>query len=220
MERTIDMRYFLGLIIIALFISGCSNKEPSAKEKVNVTMAKETSETSEEKEQIASSSTELTPPEGLKLKADNAGIVPASIEIPALDVNTEIEKVGRLENGQMGVPKGFDTVGWFGEGAKPGAPGNAVMAGHVDSKTGPAIFYKLEDLDKGDEVIVKNKDGKTLTFVVTGKEKYDRKTAPVDKIFDYSYGSKLNLITCTGNFNQDEGTHEERLVVYTELQNS
>jgi sortase (surface protein transpeptidase) len=218
MERTIDMRYFLGLIIIALFISGCSNKEPSAKEKVNETMAK-TSVKSEEKEQVASSSTELTPPEGLKLKADNAGIVPAYIEIPALDVNTEIEKVGRLENGQMGVPKGFDTVGWFGEGAKPGAPGNAVMAGHVDSKTGPAVFYKLEDLDKGDEVIVKDKDGKTLTFVVTGKEKYDRKTAPVDEIFDYSYGSKLNLITCTGNFNRDEGTHEERLVVYTELKN-
>ena len=40
----------------------------------------------------------------------------------------------------MGVPKGFDTVGWFGEGTKPGAPGNAVMAGHVDSKTGPAVF--------------------------------------------------------------------------------
>jgi sortase (surface protein transpeptidase) len=218
MERTIDMRYMLGLIIIALFISGCSNKEPSAKEKVNETMAK-TSEKSEEKEQVASSSTELTPPEGLKLKADNEGIVPASIEIPAMDVNIEIEKVGRLKNGQMGVPKGFDTVGWFGEGARPGAPGNAVMAGHVDSKTGPAVFYKLEDLDKGDKVIVKDKDGKTLTFVVTGKEKYDRKTAPVDKIFDYSYGSKLNLITCTGNFNRDEGTHEERLVVYTELKN-
>jgi LPXTG-site transpeptidase (sortase) family protein len=216
MERTMDMRYFLGLIIIALFISGCSNKEPSAKEKVN---EEKSTKISEEKE-IASSSTELTPPEGLKLKADNEGIVPASIEIPALDVNTEIEKVGRLENGQMGVPKGFDTVGWFGEGAKPGAPGNAVMAGHVDSKTGPAIFYKLENLEKGDEVIVRNNEGKTLTFKVTGKEKYDRKNAPVDKIFDYSYGSKLNLITCTGNFNRDEGTHEERLVVYTELKNS
>ncbi|MFD1356979.1 class F sortase [Fictibacillus halophilus] len=206
--------------MIALFISGCSNKEPSAKEKANETVNKvKTSETSEEKQQIASSSTELTPPEGLKLKADNEGIVPASIEIPALNVNTEIEKVGRMGNGQMGVPKGFDTVGWFGEGAKPGSPGNAVMAGHVDSKTGPAVFYKLEDLDKGDEVIVKDNDGKPLTFVVTGKEKYDRKNAPVDKIFDYSYGSKLNLITCTGNFNRDEGTHEERLVVYTELKN-
>lgn len=211
------MRYFLGLILMALFISGCSNEKPSAKEKVNETKI---SVTSGEKEQIGSSSTDLTPPEGLKLKADHEGIVPASIEIPALDVNTEIEKVGRLKNGQMGVPKGFDTVGWFGDGAKPGAPGNAVMAGHVDSKTGPAVFYKLEGLNNGDEVIVKDIGGKTLTFVVTGKEKYDRKTAPVESIFDYSYGSKLNLITCTGSFNRDEGTHEERLVVYTELKNN
>jgi sortase (surface protein transpeptidase) len=210
------MRYLLVTLLITLFISGCSNEDQSVKEKVNETKS---SKVSEEKEQIASSSTELTPPEGLKLKADNEGIEPSFIEIPALDVNTEIEKVGRLENGQMGVPKGFDTVGWFGDGAKPGASGNAVMAGHVDSKTGPAVFYKLESLQKGDEVIVKDKEGKTLTFVVTGKEKYDRKTAPVDKIFDYSYGSKLNLITCTGNFDRDEGTHEERLVVYTELKN-
>jgi LPXTG-site transpeptidase (sortase) family protein len=210
------MRYLLVTLLITLFISGCSNEDQSVKEKVNETKS---SKVSEEKEQIASSSTELTPPEGLKLKADNEGIEPSFIEIPALDVNTEIEKVGRLENGQMGVPKGFDTVGWFGDGAKPGASGNAVIAGHVDSKTGPAVFYKLESLQKGDEVIVKDKEGKTLTFVVTGKEKYDRKTAPVDKIFDYSYGSKLNLITCTGNFDRDEGTHEERLVVYTELKN-
>lgn len=208
------MRYFLGLILIVCALSGCSNAEPSAKEKIN---EEKSTKINEEKEQIASSSTQLTPPEGLTLKADNEGMVPASIEIPVLNVNTEIEEVGRLDNGQMGVPKGFDTVGWFGEGAKPGAPGNAVMAGHVDSKTGPAVFYKLEDLEKGDEVIVKDNDGKTLTFVVTGKEKYDRKNAPVDKIFDYAYGSKLNLITCTGNFNRDEGTHEERLVVYTEL---
>jgi LPXTG-site transpeptidase (sortase) family protein len=203
------------MLAVTLLIGGCSTKEDTSEKRES--SGEEKTSSAAEKQEIASSSTELTPPEGLKLKADTEGIVPYSIEIPSLDVKTTIEKVGRLKNGQMGVPKGFDTVGWFGDGANPGAPGNAVMAGHVDSKTGPAVFYKLEDLEKGDEVIVKDKDGKTLTFEVTGKEAYDRKSAPVDKIFDYSYGSKLNLITCTGNFNRDEGTHEERLVVYTEL---
>ncbi|MFG6496064.1 class F sortase [Fictibacillus sp. UD] len=204
-----------GILLAVLIVSGCSNSDENSKSEDS--KASETVKKQEQQEEVASSSTELTPPEGLKLKADTEGITPSTIEIPALNINTEIEKVGTLKNGQMGVPKGMDTVGWFGDGAKPGSPGNAVMAGHVDSKTGPAVFYKLEDLEKGDEVIVKNKDGKTLTFEVTGKEKYDRKNAPVDKIFDYSYGSKLNLITCTGTFNRDEGTHEERLVVYTEL---
>lgn len=210
------MRNLMGIFLAAVFIlGGCSNTEEN--DKSDSSKPAESVKIQDQQEEVASSSTELSPPEGLKLKADTEGIVPYSIEIPALKVNTEIEKVGTLKNGQMGVPKGFDTVGWFGEGAKPGAPGNAVMAGHVDSKTGPAVFYKLEDLEEGDEVIVKDKDGKSLTFEVTGKESYERKTAPVDKIFDYSYGSKLNLITCTGNFNRDEGTHEERLVVYTEL---
>lgn len=205
-----------GVLLTGLILTGCSNAEENYKSESSNKPA-ESVKKQEQQEEVASSSTELTPPEGLKLKADTEGITPSTIEIPALDINTDIEKVGTLKNGQMGVPKGMDTVGWFGDGAKPGSPGNAVMAGHVDSKTGPAVFYKLEDLDKGDEVIVKDKDGKTLTFEVTGKEKYDRKNAPVDKIFDYSYGSKLNLITCTGNFNREEGTHEERLVVYTEL---
>lgn len=49
-------------------------------------------------------------------------------------------------------------------------------------------FNKLEELEEGDEVIVKDKDGKSLTFEVTGKESYERKTAPANKIFDYSYG--------------------------------
>ncbi|MED1862631.1 class F sortase [Fictibacillus nanhaiensis] len=208
-------KVFRGLLLAGLLLTGCA--APEDRENNNVSKSSELMKNQEQEKEVRSASTELTPPEGLKLKADTEGIAPSTIEIPALGINTEIEKVGRLDNGQMGVPKGMDTVGWFSDGAKPGSPGNAVMAGHVDSKTGPAVFYKLEDLEKGDEVIVKDKEGKTLIFEVTGKEKYGRKNAPVDKIFDYSYGSKLNLITCTGNFNRDEGTHEERLVIYTEL---
>ncbi|MGD6960798.1 class F sortase [Fictibacillus phosphorivorans] len=202
-----------GLLLIGLLITGCSAPEDTKNNKASETIK----EGQEQEKEVKSSSTELTPPEGLKLKADTEGIIPTRIEIPSLNINTEIEKVGRLENGQMGVPKGMDTVGWFSDGVKPGSPGNAVMAGHVDSKSGPAVFYKLEELESGDDVIVKDQDGKKLTFEVTGKEKYNRKTAPVEKIFDYAYGSKLNLITCTGTFNVDEGTHEERLVIYTEL---
>lgn len=208
-------KVFGGLMLAGLLITGCSAQEDTKNNKASE--SSETIKIQEQEKEVKASSTELTPPEGLKLKADTEGIVPIAIEIPALNISTEIEKVGRLENGQMGVPKGMDTVGWFSDGAKPGSPGNAVMAGHVDSKSGPAVFYKLEELKNGDEVIVKDQDGKALTFEVTGKEKYNRKTAPVEKIFDYAYGSKLNLITCTGTFNVEEGTHEERLVVYTEL---
>lgn len=222
------VKFIIGLLLINLFISGCSSeKEPAigvkdpqeTSESENLKQDTKEDQTAKEKSNIeqTASTTSLTPPESMQLKEERDGITPQRIEIPSIKVDASIEKVGRLENGQMGVPEGFDTVGWFEPGIKPGAPGNAVMAGHVDSKTGPAVFYKLEDLTKGDEIIVMDKEGNTLTFEVTGKESYKRKNAPVDKIFDFAYTSKLNLITCVGNFNKKEGTHEERLVVYTEL---
>ncbi|MBM7604271.1 sortase (surface protein transpeptidase) [Metabacillus crassostreae] len=147
-------------------------------------------------------------------------IKPAEITIPAINVKAQIEEVGLLDNGQMGVPEDINQVGWFKEGVMPGEQGNAVLAGHVDSKTGPAIFYYLEKLAKGDEIIVADRDGKSLTFVVYDKKSYVTESAPVDKVFGFSYRSQLNLITCTGSFNREKGTHEERLVVYTVLKDN
>ncbi|WP_252314379.1 class F sortase [Sinobaca sp. H24] len=143
---------------------------------------------------------------------------PVSLAVPAIDITADLEPVGVLENGQMGVPSTENGVAWFEPGVSPGEQGNAVLAGHVDSKTGPAIFYDLEELEAGDEIEVTDDEGETLTFVVQRAESYDRKDAPLEEIFGASNTRNLNLITCTGTFDQAEGTHDERLVVYTELQ--
>ncbi|MFC4775804.1 class F sortase [Paenibacillus sp. GCM10023252] len=161
------------------------------------------------------SPTPLTPP--AVLKEANLGIVPAVLEIPAIGVKADVEQVGTAASGEMGVPASMDGVGWFEPGTKPGDRGNAVIAGHVDSKTGPAVFYKLDQLEKGDEVIVEDVHGKRLTFIVQQIESYPREAAPMEDIFGFSYQSQLNLITCTGEFNREAKTHDERLVVYTEL---
>jgi sortase A len=147
------------------------------------------------------------------------GITPTRIEIPAIEVDAEIEKVGILENGEMGVPDAMDQVGWFSPGIRPGNKGNAVMAGHVDSRTGPAIFIDLDQLVEGDEVKVSDATGETYTFVVTGSKSYPYDDAPIGEIFGRNESRNLNLITCTGTFDRAEGTHEERLVVFTELVN-
>lgn len=149
--------------------------------------------------------------------SEEEGIRPVTVEIPSLDVKAEIENVGILENGQMGVPSNDENVGWFEPGFKPGSTGNSVLAGHVDSKKGPAVFYHLNQLNKGDEVIVTDENGKALTFVVKGKKNYPFQNAPIEDIFGPTDKTNLNLITCTGTFNRSYGTHEERLVVFTEL---
>lgn len=144
--------------------------------------------------------------------------VPITLAIPSIDITADLEPVGVLENGQMGVPSTENGVAWFEPGVKPGEKGNAVMAGHVDSKTGPAIFYELDKVGPGEEIEVTDENNDVLTFTVQRAESYDRNNAPMQDIFGQSDSRNLNLITCAGTFDQAEGTHDERLVVYTELQ--
>ncbi|MGD6817222.1 sortase domain-containing protein [Metabacillus sp. 84] len=151
------------------------------------------------------------------LTSDFKGIEPAKVEIPSIEVSADMEHVGTLPSGQMDVPKDDRNAAWYNPGTKPGDKGNAVLAGHVDNKTGPAVFFDLKKLEKGDEIIVKDDKGKEIVFVVKNKASYGRTDAPLNEIFGSSDKRNLNLITCTGTFDRENGTHEERLVVYTEL---
>jgi len=199
---------------LSIFIVGCQGAQSVNEEMGSHTETIQTTAESEQKITHQYQSDEIDSP---IIKDNREGIIPIKVSIPSINVSADIEKVGLLDNGQMGVPEKFEQVGWYKEGILPGEQGNAVLAGHVDSKTGPAIFYHLHKLEVGDEVHVMNEDGEKLTFIVYDKKSFDTESAPVEKIFGYSYRSNLNLITCTGDFNREKGTHEERLVVYTEL---
>jgi len=145
------------------------------------------------------------------------GMEPSQIEIPSIGVNAAIESTGILENGEMGVPEDVDQVGWFEPGFKVGSKGNSVLAGHVDSLNGPAVFYDLTEVEIGDLVNVTDIEGRKMIFEVREINSYETDQAPIEKIFGKSDKRMLNLITCTGNFNRDIGSHEERLVISAEL---
>ena len=211
------------LVIIALafmvMLAGCSTTE-AIEEPVGELKSEQAVNEAKKVEEVTESEKKSLPPrtsEGLSLTDSRVGIEPTSLEIPKLNVNASIEDVGRIENGQMGVPQDPDNIGWFEPGILPGAQGNAVMAGHIDSLTGPSVFYELDKLEEGDEIIVHGDDNETLRFIVTGSKVYPRNDSPVDEIFGFNYSSGLTLITCTGEYNRSVKTHEERLVVYTEL---
>ncbi len=148
------------------------------------------------------------------------GIIPANLKIPSIEVDATVQKVGLLDNGQMGVPDNEEDVAWFEPGTKPGNKGNSVIAAHVDSREGPAVFWDLKKLETGDEIIVTDEEGSELTFVVNRVERYKRNEAPIEEIFGSADSKSLNLITCTGTFDRANGGHEERLVVYSELKDS
>src|SRR5215207_5505719 len=92
-------------------------------------------------------------------------IVPARLIIPSLEINAPIEAVGQDEEMSMAAPSSVETVAWYNVGPQPGEPGNAVMAGHLDDMRGrPAVFWRLDELQPGDEIIVRFSNKEEFRF--------------------------------------------------------
>jgi LPXTG-site transpeptidase (sortase) family protein len=143
---------------------------------------------------------------------------PVNLQIPKLGITTTVEHVGLDEKKNMDVPKDDMNVGWYQYGPKPGESGNSVLAGHFDTKTGgAAVFYRLDELIVGDEIMITDEAGESYTFVVVGKNSYPVEAFPIEKVFGKSDKRYLNLITCEGVFDSAKRLYSDRLVIRTEL---
>jgi hypothetical protein len=138
---------------------------------------------------------------------------PREIRIPALNVTASIEHVGLDATGAMDVPKDPHNAGWYKYGSTPGSPGNAVLAGHLDSRNGPAIFYNLNRLAPGDIIIVRSTDNQEHRFVVARNVTYTATSFPLEEVFGKTNDTRLNLITCSGEFNRQTKIYSHRTVI-------
>jgi sortase (surface protein transpeptidase) len=139
--------------------------------------------------------------------------VPVRIEIPRIGVASPLVRLGKAANGTVQVPP-FERAGWYEPGTRPGDPGSAVILGHVDSKTGPAVFYRLRELRRGDEVVVRRADGSTVRFVVQRTEQYPKKRFPTDEVYYPTLSPELRLVTCGGEFDPDWGHYLSNVIVF------
>lgn len=218
------MKIFFSLIIIVI-MSSCSNEnsdEPhEASPKENIQISDENNSNLDDEDSnpdgdnSVSSQENKTPVE--IIKDERNGLIPDRIVIPAINVDADVLHLGLEENGEMSVPESIHETSWFEPGYSVGAPGNSVIAGHVDDQVTPGVFYDLHLLEPGDVIEVYDENNNMLTFEVVDKSLYNADDAPVDKIFGYSHRSNLNLITCEGPWIDElEGT-PNRWVVYSEL---
>ncbi len=150
--------------------------------------------------------------------AQPAAGLPVRLSIPAIAVDAAIEPVGQTPQGAMDVPRGYDSTGWYQYGPRPGEPGSAVITGHVDSPTAPAVFWDLRSVTPGVELLVETNDGVTHRFVVTEVTVYPREELPLDRIFERASGTYLNLITCDQDspFDKTRREYGRLLVVYAD----
>ena len=148
-----------------------------------------------------------------------SGNSPATLVIPKISLRAHVQQVGLTSKGNMASPNNFFDVGWYKSGPPIGEKGTAVVDGHLDDGLGlPAVFWRLSEVNYGDEIDVITKDGHNLRFVVSGLNTYDYndKSAAI-QIFSQADEPTLRLITCDGSWVKDDKTYNKRLVVTANL---
>ena len=139
---------------------------------------------------------------------------PARVVIPAIGVSSDLVRLGLAADGSLEVPTDFARAGWYTAGPRPGESGPAVIAGHVDSVSGPAVFFRLRDLEPGDDIRVDRVDGTSARFVVERLERFEKQAFPTATVFGPTESPELRLVTCGGDFDFEHRTYLENLVVF------
>lgn len=140
---------------------------------------------------------------------------PVHLEIPAIDLKTEVIEGGIIMNKQ-GQPE-WQTVPFvalhYRETALVGGRGNSVISGHVVTLAEGNVFRNLYKLAFGDSVKVETGDGR-FTYLVE-----EVKLVPPNaiEVMAPSNSPVLTLITCGGDFDTRTRSFSDRLIVVGRL---
>ena len=142
---------------------------------------------------------------------------PVWLSIPVIGVRTSLVDLGLRANGALQVPSSTAVAGWYTGSPRPGAVGAAVIAGHVDSRSGVGIFFWLRELRPGDRIYVGRADGTMAVFTVTAVRKVAKDLFPTAAVYGPVPDPELRLITCGGVFDRSLGSYLSNVVVFARL---
>jgi len=145
--------------------------------------------------------------------------IPTRISIPSLGVRAKIIKVGRAADGSIATPAAdpAEATGWYRLGPTPGELGTAVIVGHVDTDSRPAVFHKLPELSKGKLIEVNREDHRVATFTVESVETFPKTSFPADRVFDSTDRARLVLVTCGGTWVGGDIGYSDNVIVFATL---
>ena len=142
---------------------------------------------------------------------------PTWLSIPSLGIRTKLIHLGVNSDGTLQVPSSTAVAGWYTGSPRPGTVGSAIIAGHVDSRSGPGIFFWLRTLHRGDRIYVGRADGTMAVFTVTRIRKFAKDEFPTAAVYGPVPDSELRVITCGGVFDRSLGSYLSNVVVFARL---
>ncbi len=145
--------------------------------------------------------------------------LPVRLSIASIGVDTIIQPTGLTNDGDMAISDNAVEVAWYRLGPKPGEAGSAVIAGHYGWKDGVgSVFNELHTLRPGSTVTVYGDGGEAKSFTVLRIRTYNPDDDASEVFKSHDGKAYLNLITCSGEWNDSLKTYSERIVVFTEYQ--
>ena len=138
---------------------------------------------------------------------------PTEVRVPSLDVRSALVDLDVGPDGALTPPADPDVAGWYVRGGVPGLPGPTVIAGHVDSQSGPAVFHRLDELAAGDRVEVTRSDGQVFAYRVSTVETHPKDAFPTARVYGPTPGPELRLITCGGEFDRSSRHYRDNVIV-------
>jgi hypothetical protein len=139
---------------------------------------------------------------------------PVTLTIPSIGVQAPLVTLGLTASGALQVPSSTAVAGWYTGSPRPGAVGSAVIAGHIDSRAGPGVFFRLSRLRPNDRVYVRRADGTLAEFRVTAVQTYAKDHFPTLAVYGPAPDPELRLITCGGTFDPGTRAYLSNVVVY------
>jgi LPXTG-site transpeptidase (sortase) family protein len=141
---------------------------------------------------------------------------PVSLTIPLIGVKTSLMTLGLGSDGDLQVPplSMASVAGWYTGSPRPGSIGSAIIVGHIDTTRGPAVFYRLDTLTRGDKIYVKRADGTLVEFRVTSVQSYPKDHFPTQEVYGPVPDAELRLITCGGAWDAAARHYVRNTVVY------
>ena len=135
------------------------------------------------------------------------------VGVPAVGLWAPVVPVGLTAEGRMEVPAP-SLAGWYRPGPAPGAIGPAVLVGHVDSRAGPAVFYRLTGVRAGEDIEVIHADRSRSHFRVIAVTVINKAAFPSQAVFGPTPKATIRLITCTGPFDPSSRHYVDSLIVW------
>jgi len=137
----------------------------------------------------------------------------ARLLVPSIGIDAAVGVKSFDADGAMQTPGAPDVVVWYDFSSQPINDGNAVFAGHLDyANYGPAVFWRLGELQPGDAIEVYLGDGTIVRYRVTSIRPYAA-TDDASGVVASTGRPTITLITCDGAFDAVERAYDERLVV-------